>query len=62
MYCIINNNLEFVNYVLGLGADPNLVCKNNNTPMHTAFKYENFDIVMTLIDAEGNLNMVNSEN
>ena len=35
----MNNSLEFLKYLLQLGADPNLICKNNNTPMHTAFIY-----------------------
>ena len=35
----MNHNLEFVKYLLSLGADPNLTCKNNKTPMHTAFTY-----------------------
>ena len=58
----MNNSLDFVKFLLDLKASPNLVCKNNNTPMHTAFKYQNFDITMALIDAGANLNVINNAN
>jgi len=30
-------NIEFVKYLLKLGANPNEVCEKGNTPMHAAF-------------------------
>jgi uncharacterized protein len=60
-YVIQHQNLEFVEYLLKHNANPNIICSGGNTPMHTAMKTGNEKLVMMLVDAKGDLNVVNNQ-
>lgn len=42
-YASKHNNMKFVEYLMGLGADPNILC-SDNTPFHEAFHSGNIDV------------------
>ena len=45
-----------------MGADPNLKNIQSLTPMHLAFRKGNSAIIMSLIEAGGDLNRLNNNN
>ena len=44
-YAAQNCNQQFVDYLLKLGANPNIMC-HHNSPFHLAFKSGNIDVII----------------
>ena len=60
-YCVKNNDQNFVKYLLLLKADVNLKCLNGDTALHFAFKNRNYEIIIMLIESNGDLNILNEK-
>ncbi|KAL4499078.1 hypothetical protein ABPG72_016980 [Tetrahymena utriculariae] len=58
-YAVLNQNEEFVNWLLKKGASPNQICSQGNTPVHIAFNHKNFQIIQSLLNYGADLNKVN---
>ncbi|KRX03565.1 Ankyrin repeat-containing domain [Pseudocohnilembus persalinus] len=54
-------NIEFMEWVLNRGADPNIPNKNLNTSMHIAFKTQKYDVIRLLLNYGGDLNSLNEK-
>ncbi|KRX08044.1 Ankyrin repeat-containing domain [Pseudocohnilembus persalinus] len=60
-YAVKNQDIDFCEWLLKKGADPNQKTQNNNTPLHIAFKENNLFIIGMLIDHGGDLNLLNQD-
>ncbi|EAS00828.2 ankyrin domain protein (macronuclear) [Tetrahymena thermophila SB210] len=58
-YAVLNQNEEFVNWLLKKGASPNQICSQGNTPVHIAFNHKNFQIIQSLLNYGADINKVN---
>ena len=58
IYCsIISNNLESLNELLKLGADPNIPNLLNETPLYKSIEMENYDALIILLQYNTNCNI-----
>jgi ankyrin repeat protein len=62
MYSVRKDDTNFVNFLLEKRANPNIKGKDGNTATHLAFERQHFDIVMMLILAKADLNILNDLN
>lgn len=58
-YTASNANMEFSQFLLQNGAKVNLSCSEGNTPLHMAFKSNDLNIIMIMIESGGDLNNLN---
>lgn len=60
-YAAANGDEAFCQYLHRLGADVNARCENGNTPLHMAFRAANSHIIIQMLHAGGDLNLLNFE-
>lgn len=54
--CAVNNYLTVARSLLKLGADPNIACRYNQTPLFLAIDHENIEMVKLLINNGADVN------
>lgn len=57
-------NEDFVEFLMKFGANPNIKCERDFTPLHYGFKSNNVNLILKLLTSTGhppNLNALNSE-
>ena len=54
-----SNSFQIVNYLLNVGANPNIRDNNNNTPLHFALTFHNYEIADMLIQRGADEKVIN---
>ncbi len=63
-YTSRHKNIEFCKHLLGLGANPSLVCEGGATPLHYIFKTNNIQLILRCLTSAKtpNLNALDADN